>query len=120
LWDNIPGEVPVAKSKPKSKRRKVREATTGYGPVEVAASELKNDWHHWLDRVMRGRETVVVTRYGKPVATLAPVPATEAPVPFFGSMRGSVLSYGDLISPTGEIWNAMKDDADPDDPFDLK
>jgi prevent-host-death family protein len=88
--------------------------------VEVAASELKNDWHHWLDRVMRGRETVVVTRYGKPVATLAPVAEEAKPFTLFGSMRGSVVSYGDLISPTGEVWNADKDDWDPDDPFDLK
>lgn len=111
----------MAKSRRKKAPGLVRERVLApYGPVEVPASDIKNDWHHWLDRVARGRETVVVTRYGKPVATLAPVAVQVTPFTLFGSMRGSVLSAGDLISPTGEVWNAMKDDGDPDDPFDLK
>jgi antitoxin (DNA-binding transcriptional repressor) of toxin-antitoxin stability system len=98
----------------KSKRRKapgrVRETIVApLGPVEVPASELKNDWHHWLERVAGRRETVVVTRYGKPIATLAPVTPPEPREGFFGSMRGSVLSYTDLISPIeGDdmVWTA--------------
>ena len=100
----------MAKSKRKKAPGRVREtAVAPYGPVEVSASELKNDWHHWLERVARDRETVVVTRYGKPVATLAPVAPAEPRTGFFGSMRGSVLSYTDLISPIeGDdmIWTA--------------
>ncbi|HUG27849.1 MAG TPA: type II toxin-antitoxin system prevent-host-death family antitoxin [Gemmatimonadales bacterium] len=100
----------MAKSKRGKAPRRVREAAVKpNGPVEVSASELKNDWHHWLDRVARERETVVVTRYGKPVATLAPVAPAEPVIGIFGSMRGSVISYTDLISPIeGDdmIWTA--------------
>jgi hypothetical protein len=54
------------------------------------------------------------------VATLSPVEEPAQPITLFGSMRGSVLSYADPISPTGEVWNALKEDGEPDDPFDLK
>jgi prevent-host-death family protein len=111
----------MSKSRARKTARRVKEtAVAPYGPAEVSASKLKNEWHYWLERVAKRRETVTVTRYGKPVATLAPVAEETEPFTLFGSMRGSVLSYGDLISPTGEVWNAMKDDGDPDDPFDLK
>lgn len=111
MWDNICRTTfPDGKmAKKRGKKAGVRETTLGYGPAEVSASDLKNEWHHWLDRVARGRETVVVTRYGKPVATLAPVAAADSPIRFVGSMRGSVLSYTDLISPIeGDdvVWTA--------------
>ena len=100
----------MAKSKGRKKGGQVRETVVApYGTIEVPASELKNDWHHWLDRVARKRETVVVTRYGKPIATLAPVAPAKPFTGIFGSMRGSVLSYTDLISPIeGDdmIWTA--------------
>lgn len=100
----------MAKSRRKKAPGLVRESVLApYGPVEVSASELKNDWHHWLERVARQRETVVVTRYGKPIATLAPVASAEPVTGIFGSMRGSVISYTDLISPIeGDdvVWTA--------------
>lgn len=90
----------MAKSRPRKTARRVKEtAVAPYGPVEVSASELKNNWHHWLDWVTRGRQTVTVTRYGKPVATLAPAAPAEPPPRFVGSMRGSILWYSDLMSP---------------------
>lgn len=49
----------------------MREAAAYYGTLEVAAADLKNDWHHWLVQVARGRRTLVVARYGTPIATLA-------------------------------------------------
>jgi prevent-host-death family protein len=96
-------------AKKRGKKPVVRETALGYGTAEVSASDLKNDWHHWLNRVARGRETVVVTRYGKPVATLAPMAPADPPFRFVGSMRGSVLSSTDLISPIeGDdvVWTA--------------
>lgn len=96
-------------AKKRGKKPVIWETTVGGGPAEVSASDLKNDWHHWLDRVARGRETVVVTRYGKPVATLSPVAPAKPFTGVFGSMRGSVLSYTDLISPiegADVVWTA--------------
>lgn len=92
-------------SKGSSRKDRVREAAADYGTLEVAAADLKNDWHHWLDQVARGRRTLVVTRYGTPIATLAPVDEDPAP-PVFGRMAGWVRDEGDLISPSGEAWDA--------------
>jgi prevent-host-death family protein len=70
---------------------------------------VKNSWHSYLDRVARGREEVVVTRYGRPVAKLVPVEPTEgdeqAPG-LFGWLRGTVTVHGDIIAPIDEPWDA--------------
>jgi antitoxin (DNA-binding transcriptional repressor) of toxin-antitoxin stability system len=90
----------------RDKSRVVREAAAGYGVTEVPASELKNDWHRWLQRVSEGGQTLIVTRYGKPIATLSPVRSAVEPRRIFGALAGSVTEEADLISPTGESWDA--------------
>ena len=77
---------------------------------EVPASEVKNSWHEYLDRVSRERQEVVVTRYGKPVAKLVPIEPEEGAEPhsLFGSLRGSVTFCGDIISPIDEVWDAER------------
>lgn len=89
----------------KDRRDQVREGTATYGVVEVPASDLKNDWHHWLDQVARGRQTLIVTRYGTPVARLIPVdePASGSVV---GALAGRVVFEGELVEPTGDRWDA--------------
>lgn len=71
----------------------------------VPASEVKNAWHAYLDRVGRVRETIVVTRYGKPVAQLSPVeqPASGR---IFGCLAGTVTVRGDIVAPVGDEWEA--------------
>lgn len=92
-------------AKGSSRKDRVREAAADCGTLEVAASDLKNDWHHWLDQVARGRRTLVVTRYGTPIATLAPVDEKPA-APLFGRLAGWVREEGDLVSPCGDAWEA--------------
>ncbi len=84
----------------------VRETAATYGRIEVPASELKNDWHHWLDVVARGRRTLVVTRYGTPIATLGPIVEAHEVESVFGALRGWVKSEIDLIGPTSDEWDA--------------
>ncbi len=71
---------------------------------EVSASDLKNAWHMYLDRVDQAREGIVITRYGKPVAKLVPYEAEEGRVGIFGHLAGTVTVHGDIIAPTGEEW----------------
>ena len=85
-----------------------REAAAGYGVTEISASELKNDWHRWLQRVSEGGQTLIVTRYGKPIATLSPVTREAEPRRIFGALAGSVTEEGDRVSPTGEGWDAER------------
>ena len=51
------------------------------------------------------RQTLVITKHGKPVAQLVPAPAEKS---IIGAMRGSVLWEGDIISPIDVEWEAMK------------
>ena len=75
-------------------------------PIEVSASDLKNSWHEYLERVARGRQEVVVTRYGRPIAKLSPVEPHEETTGLFGWMSGTVTVHGDIIAPLDEEWEA--------------
>ncbi len=44
---------------------------------EIQSSEVKARLPHYLDEVERG-ETLVITRHGKPVAHLVPVPEADS------------------------------------------
>jgi prevent-host-death family protein len=71
----------------------------------IAAGEFKAKCLKLLDQVAKERKTLVITKHGKPVAQLSPIPAQNQ---LFGSMRGSVLWEGDIISPIDVEWEAMK------------
>ena len=74
---------------------------------EVPASEVKNAWHSFLDRVSQAHEEIVVTRYGKPMAMLTPYEeAATTTAGFFGCLAGTVTVHVDIVSPTGEVWEA--------------
>lgn len=85
------------------KMRKIRGASAAHS---VAASELKNAWHEYLDRVDQGNEEIVVTRYGKPVAKLVPYVPSEGGTGMFGCLSGTVTVRGDIVTGTGELWEA--------------
>lgn len=89
-------------------RPAVREAAAGYGVTEVSASDLKNAWHEWLQRVAEGGQTVIVTRYGKPIVILSPVEDDTGPRRIFGALAGSVAQEGDIVSPTDEVWHTER------------
>ena len=71
----------------------------------IAAGEFKSKCLKLLDQVKEERQTLVITKHGKPVAQVTPIPAQESIV---GSMKGSVLWMGDIISPIDVEWDAMK------------
>ena len=75
-------------------------------PIEVAASDLKNGWHEYLDQVSRGRREVIVTRYGHPVAKLTPYEAPENAERIFGCLSGTVTVRGDLVASIDADWEA--------------
>ena len=75
----------------------------------IAAGEFKAKCLKLLDEVAEKRETLVITKHGKPVAQLVPIPEPEAARQgIVGSMKGSVLWEGDIISPIDVKWDAMK------------
>jgi len=57
--------------------------------MQVSTAEAKNRLTE-LIRVVEGGEEVVITRHGKPVATLGPAPVEKKRKVQFGSMRGRI------------------------------
>ena len=68
----------------------------------IAAGEFKAKCLKLLDQVAEERQTLVITKHGKPVA---PIPPEVDP---FGAMRGSGVILGDIISPLENEWEALK------------
>jgi prevent-host-death family protein len=76
-------------------------------PNTIAAGEFKAKCLKLLDQVATDRRPLIITKRGKPVAQIVPMPSEEWIDPV-GAMRGSVLWEGDIISPVDVEWEAMK------------
>ncbi len=74
----------------------------------IAAGAFKQKCLRMLDEVEETRQTVVITKRGRPVAQLAPLP-TEAHGDWAGAMRGTGQILGDLVAPavTHDEWAAL-------------
>lgn len=73
--------------------------------MNMPAGEFKAKCLKLMNEVQRKRESIVITKRGMPVAKLVPV-EEEKPKSLFGFLKGSVIIRGDIISPTGEKWDA--------------
>ena len=67
------------------------------GVKTIAAGSFKVHCLAVMDKVQAKRETVVITKRGKPVAKLVPV--EEQSDDLFGFLRGKVTIVGDVVSP---------------------
>ncbi len=65
---------------------------------EVAISEFKAKCLALLDQVQKTKKPLLITRFGKPVAEVVPVPP-EAPEDWLGSMAGTAEIVGDIVAP---------------------
>jgi prevent-host-death family protein len=79
--------------------------------VSIPAAVFKAECLRLMDEVARTGQPVVITKHGKPVAQLVPVPA--APDSLFGYMKDTVTITGDVVAPAGESWSADSGEADP-------
>ncbi len=105
---------PVSKTSKGSKATspaRVAETTAqpynaGTHDTRISASEFKARCLELMDTVRDTHETIIITKHGTPVAKL--VPFEEEFPSAVGYMRGTVLWYGDLISPIDVEWDANK------------
>jgi prevent-host-death family protein len=67
----------------------------------IPAAKFKEQCLSILDRV--DPEGIIITKHGKPVATLLPVASQSASL--IGSMKGKIKIKGNIFS-TGLKWNA--------------
>lgn len=77
---------------------------------DIAASEFKAKCLSILDEVQKTKRSVRITKFGKPVAELNPIPPVERK-DLFGFMKGSVEILGDIISPASDPneWEMLRD-----------
>jgi prevent-host-death family protein len=75
---------------------------------EIAASKFKVSCLSVIERVRKTRKPIRVTRYGKPVAEIVPLSAPKRSKSRLGTMAGTILYMGDVISP---VWDLDEYDA---------
>lgn len=75
---------------------------------KMAAGSFKTNCLAVMDEVQAKRETVVITKRGKPVAKLVPVTAETDGIYNFLAGKGAVV--GDVVSPaiSPEEWGELK------------
>ena len=69
----------------------------------IPASEFKAKCLRLLDDVAVTGQPLIITKRGRPVAQLMPMPVQRK---LFGAMKGSVLSQHDITSPVDAAWEA--------------
>jgi prevent-host-death family protein len=68
----------------------------------IAAGKFKANCLAIMDEVQKKRETVLITKRGKPVAKLIPA-KSEAKDDFFDSWKDKLKITGDIISPAFDL-----------------
>lgn len=75
--------------------------------MTLSAGQFKATCLRVMDQVRRTRQPVTITKRGKAVAKLVPVDEPDRK-PLFGRLHGSIAIRGDIVAPTGEVWDAEK------------
>ena len=75
-------------------------------PKTMSAAEFKAKCLDVLDQVAARHEAVVGTKRGRPVAQVVPI--IKRPKHLWGAMKGEIEVHGDIVSPLGLEWEALK------------
>ena len=76
--------------------------------MDIPAAVFKAECLKLMDEVARTGQPVVITKHGKPVAQLVPIPAQSRSL--FGYMKNTVQIKGEVIAPVDEEWSALSGD----------
>lgn len=79
--------------------------------VNIPAAVFKAECLKLMDQVAKTRVPVVITKHGRPVAQLAPVPVEARSL--FGYMKDTVRIEGDVTGPVDLPWTALSGADDP-------
>ncbi len=80
---------------------------TNKNEATVPAGQFKARCLSLIDHVNRTHQVITITKRGRPVARLVPLEA-EKPRRLFGHFAGHVVEEGDIVSPTGDAWEAER------------
>ena len=70
----------------------------------IPAGEFKTHCLSLLKDVAQNRETLIITKYGKPVARILPFTFDE--VEGENPLRNSIVFENDIVEPIGEPWES--------------
>ncbi len=78
---------------------------------EVSISEFKAKCLALLEQVRKTKQPLRVVRHGKPVAEIVPPTENVDRMEWIGSMQGSAVILGDIISPATDEddWEVLRD-----------
>lgn len=79
--------------------------------MSIPAAIFKAECLKLMDEVARTGQPIVITKHGRPVAQLVPVPAE--PESLFGYMKNTLTIKGDVVAPSAEPWSADSGEHDP-------
>lgn len=72
-------------------------------PTTIGAGEFKTKCLNLLDEVANSRQPLIITKHGKAVAQLVPMPLESE---LFDAMAHSARYEGDIFSPVSDEWDA--------------
>jgi prevent-host-death family protein len=72
---------------------------------EISATEFKATCLKVMDEVHNKHIDIVITKRGKPIAMIVPVPERETTA-LFGCMANMATIQGDIVAPILEEWEA--------------
>ena len=77
---------------------------------QVSAAEFKAKCLRIIQEMGSDGRPVTITRRGRPVAVLSPLPIEPGASPFVGMMRGTVLAYDNPLAPAASPsdWSALR------------
>jgi prevent-host-death family protein len=78
--------------------------------MDISARQFKAECLKLIDEVEKTRQPIVITRRGRLVAQLAPIPADTDSL--FGYMKGAMRISGDVMAPLDVAWSALTGDED--------
>jgi len=70
----------------------------------LAASKFKAQCLALIDSVAQSRETIIITKYGKPMVKVVPI--DESKDIDLKPLKGVATYIGDIVSPIDEEWEA--------------
>lgn len=73
--------------------------------MDISAAQFKAECLKLKDQVEKTREPIIITKHGRPVAQLAPVPADADSL--FGYMKDTMRIDGDVMAPLDVEWSAL-------------
>ena len=73
--------------------------------MEITAARFKAQCLKLMDMVAQTNQPLTITKRGRPIARLVPVPPQEAR-PVVGFLKGHILEEGDIVSPLEDTWEA--------------